>query len=295
MASLAARQHGVVSHPQLIECGVSASTITRWANSGRLHRVHRGVYAVGHRNLTREGTWMAAVLACGAGAALSHEPAGQLLYLVDRNERFRVHVSIPPGRTPRPPGVIVHRTSALDARDVTVRRQIPVTTPTRTAWDLAAGHSPKLARRAYERAEGTDNLDHRRMVELLSASPSRKGSRLIRELLGSQPVPLSEVRSWLEGLLLHLCAEHRLPFPEVNVPLLRYEVDFLWPQARFIVEADGSDHLDPSQRDSDNDRDFDLAIAGYLVRRYSYRAMGREAQVEAEVRSALAARLPRDS
>lgn len=131
------------------------------------------------------------------------------------------------------------------------------------------------------------------MLELLSASPSRKGSGLIRELLASRPLPLSEVRSWLEGILLHLCAEHRLPFPEVNKPLLGYEPDFFWPQARFIVEADGGDYLDPTQRDRDNERDFVFSAAGHLVRRYSYKAMGREKQVKSEIRSTLTSRLSR--
>lgn len=236
---------------------------------------------------------MAAVLACGPGSALSHAPAGQLLYLVDRNEKFQVHVSVPPGRDPNPTGVIVHRPRSLERCDLTTRLGIPVTTPTRTAWDLAAGRSPKLARRAYERAQGRGDLDHARVRSLLAASPSRRGTGLIRELLAAKPPPLSEVRSWLEGLLLHICSEHGLPYPQVNAPLLGYEVDFLWADARFVVEADGGDHLDPTQRDKDNERDFVLARNDHLVRRYSYMAMGREAEVEAEVRAILTERLGR--
>lgn len=234
---------------------------------------------------------MAAVLACGPGSVLSHQPAGQLHYIVDRNDRHQIHVSVPPGRNLDPPGILVHRPRRLDPVDVTAKLGIPVTSPTRTAWDLAAGFSPKLARRAFERADGTGKLDRRRMSALASAAPGRKGTGLIRELLASRPLPLTEVRSWLEGLLLHVCSEHGLPLPEVNAPLLEYEVDFLWRDARFIVEADGGDH-DPAQRDRDNERDFACAIAGHLIRRYSYKAMGREQQVEAEVRAALAARLP---
>ncbi len=290
MATAAARQHGVVSRQQLLALGIPTTTIGRWIRAGHLHRIYPGIYAVGHTRITREGRWMAAVLACGPGAALSHEPAGQLLYIVDRNETFPLHVAVPRGRSPKPPGVIVHRTSGLDPVDVTTRLNIPVTSHTRTAWDLAAGRSPKLARRAYERAEGTDNLDRRRMNALLSASPSRRGTPLIRELLASRPLPLSQVRSWLEGILLHICSEHSLPIPVVNEDYLGYEVDFFWPEARFIVEADGGDHLDPTQRDRDNDRDFTFAEAGNLTRRYSYKAMGRERQVVDELTRVLLAR-----
>jgi hypothetical protein len=130
------------------------------------------------------------------------------------------------------------------------------------------------------------------MAELLSASPNRKGAGVIRKLLAESPLPLAETRSWLEELLVFTCREHSLPLPAINVPLLGHEVDFLWPDARYVVEADGSDHLDPVQRDSDNDRDIALARAGYLVRRYSYRAMLRRREVAAEVLTILRERIP---
>ena len=114
---------------------------------------------------------------------------------------------------------------------------------------------------------------------------------MIRTLLAESPLPLSETRSWLEELLVFTCREHSLPLPAISVPLLGHEVDFLWPDARLVVEADGSDHLDPGQRDSDNDRDIALGRAGYLVRRYSYLAMGRAESVADEVRAILAERL----
>src|SRR3954453_9307134 len=113
MAGLASRQHGVVSRRQLIELGIPAATIADWVTAGHLHRLHRGVYAVGHLDLTREARWMAAVLGCGPGAALSPEPAGQALGIVDRNARFAIHVAIPPGRFANPRGLLVHRPRTL--------------------------------------------------------------------------------------------------------------------------------------------------------------------------------------
>ena len=129
------------------------------------------------------------------------------------------------------------------------------------------------------------------MHRLVDASPSRRGAGIIRELLATLPLPLSEVRSWLEELVFHVCSDHSLPLPATNVPLVGYEVDFVWLDAHFIVEADGAEHFDPTQRDSDNERDFALARAGYLVRRYSYRAMERERDVAEEVWRILGERL----
>ena len=292
-ASIACRQHGVLARGQLLELGMSSATIARWTHAGHLHPIHRGVYALGHRRITQEGRWMAAVLACGEKAALSHGPAGQLGGFIDRRQRFALHVSVPAGSSPDPRGIVVHRPRSLERVDLTTRIGIPTTTPTRTIWDLATTSAPQPLRRAFERAEGTGRLDRARLAALLSASPSRKGAALIRQLLAERPLPLAEVRSWLEELLVLVCSEHRLPLPAIDVPLFGYTVDFLWPAARFVVEADGSDHLDPTQRDKDNERDFVLGKAGYLVRRYSYRAMGRERQVAGEVRGILAERLAR--
>lgn len=292
MAALAARQHGLVSRRQLLQAGLAASTIADWVVATRLHPIHRGVYAVGHRRLDRDGRWMAAVLACGSGAALSHGSAGQLGGFLDRHERLATHVSVPPPRSPHPRGIVVHRPRSLPARDVTTKLQIPVTTPTRTVWDMAATMSPKPVRRAFERLDGRRRLDRKRLATMLATSPTHRGASLISELLDSKPVPLEEVRSWLEELLMLICSEAGLLLPAVNVPLLDYTVDFVWPAARFVVEADGGDHLDSAQRDRDNERDFRLARAGFLVRRYSWKAMSRERQVVREVRGILDERLP---
>jgi hypothetical protein len=151
--------------------------------------------------------------------------------------------------------------------------------------------TPRGTREAFHRAEKFHLLDRRRLRELLDATPRHKGAGTLRELLGRGAIPLDRTRTWLEDLLTLMCDEHGLPMPLVNVPLLDYEVDFLWPDARYVVEADGGDHLTPEQRDADNERDATLQRAGYMVRRYSYLAMGREREVVAEVRGDLEARL----
>lgn len=292
VATIAARQHGVISRAQLLGLGVSSATIARWVSVGHLHRLYPGVYAVGHRRISREGEWMAAVLACGAGSFLSYGSSGQLTGILSRRERIALHVSVARRRDANPPGIVVHRPRSLDPRDTTQRFNIPTTTATRALWDLASILPSLQARRAFEQAEKLGLLDRTRLVQLYEASPSRKGAATIRQLLGERPLPLSETRSWLEELLLIICRDNDLPLPAINVPLLGYEVDFLWPDARFVVEADGGDHLRPAQRDRDNARDAALGRAGYLVRRYSYRAMGRREAVAAEVLEILGERLP---
>jgi hypothetical protein len=176
--------------------------------------------------------------------------------------------------------------------DTTRRVQIPTTTATRTIYDLASTLPLSPTRRAFEKAERLNLLNRPRLHQLVEASPTHRGNATLKQLLAARLLPLTETRSWLEDLLLFICAEHSLPRPATGVPLLGYEVDFLWPAARFVIEADGGDHLDPTQRDRDNTRDIVLARAGYLVRRYSSRAMGDEAGVAAEVPAILRERLP---
>jgi hypothetical protein len=173
---------------------------------------------------------MAAVLACGSGAALSHGPAGQLLGILPRRERFALHVSITDRTSRSPAGIVTHRPRALESRDVTRRANIPVTTATRTVWDLASVLTPRRTREAFHKAERFGLLDRRRLASLLAASPSRKGAGTIRELLVAGTIPLDRTRTWLEDLLVLMCEEHRLPMPQVNVPLLGYGIDFLGPR-----------------------------------------------------------------
>ena len=177
----------------------------------------------------------------------------------------------------------------------TARHRIAATTATRTVWDLATVFTALQTRRAFEQAEKLHLLQRPRLAQLLEASPSRKGAGTIRKLLAERPLPLAETRSWLEELLMRICRDHGLPVPAVSVPLLGYEVDFLWPAAKFVVEADGGDHLDRAQRDEDNSRDIAFGRAGYLVRRYSSGAMADEDAVAAEVLEILAERLSREA
>jgi len=148
-ADIAARQHGVVTATQLTRAGLSPTAITRWTGAGRLHRLYRGVYAVGHTHLTIEGRWLAAVLACGEGAALSHESAATLWGISPRCPSI-VHVTVPThnGRRRRE-GIRIHRSATLASTETTRRRNIPVTTHARTLRDL--GYGPEPTRSDLER------------------------------------------------------------------------------------------------------------------------------------------------
>jgi very-short-patch-repair endonuclease len=290
IADLAGRQHGVVARSQLLDAGITTDQLKGLLRRCHLHPLHRGVYAVGHTQLTHEGRWLAAVLACGRSSFLSYGAAGQLLWIVPRQQRLAIHVSVPRTSGRSHSGIVIHRPRSLDPRDTTVRLGIPTTTATRTIWDLATTLSPLGTRRAFEQAE-RQGLDRRRLAELLEASPGRMGAGTIRELLAERALPLEATRSRLEEIVLEVCRDHGLPQPAVNVPLLGYEVDFLWPAAKFVVEADGGGHLDRAQRDRDNERDAILARAGFLVRRYSWRALADGGAVAVEIAAILTERL----
>jgi hypothetical protein len=290
VAEIGWRQHGVISRRQLREIGVGSSTIDRWARNGHIHQVLRGVYAVGHSRISREGRWLAGVLACGADAVLSFGAAGQSRGIVSPHQRQAVHVTVPRRSGADPDGVVVHRIRNLDRRDVSAHRGIPTTTATRTVWDLATALSPLGTRRAFEQAEKLRLLDRERLAALREAAPNRKGAGVIGDLLADAPLPLAATRSLLEEIILETCRDHGLPLPAVNVPLLSFEVDFLWERERFVVEADGGDHLAPGRRDRDNDRDAVLGRAGYLVRRYGSTAARARTAVAAELRAVLAER-----
>ena len=242
--------------------------------------------------LSDEGRWLAAVLTCGPSAVLSHSAAAELLGLVERwRRRVPLEVSVRDRRRLRPPGIVIHRPRNLEARDTTIRDGIPTTTETRTLFDQASVVSAGTLREQFERAEYLETLDRDRLRSLLIGATGRKGLRELSRLANHRPLPLSRTRSRLERIVLSICRTHSLPLPGVNVPLLDYEVDFLWPAARLVVEADGGWHAG-ERRARDNERDLRLQLAGYLVRRYSEDALANPRQVANEILEVLRNRLP---
>ena len=262
VAALAARQHGVVAHRQLLEIGFGRLAIQHQVECGRLHPMYVGIYAVGHSVVSLLGRWMAAVLACGPGAALSHRDAAALWQLRP-SSGSRIHVSAR-GRTRHPRrGITVHRVRALDPRDITRRHGIPVTTVARTLLDLAETVLPRQLERAFEEAERRRLLDLRAVEDICRRSHGRHGLRPLGALLASAREPPA-TRSELERMFLDFCRDFDLPTPVFNAWVAGYEVDVWWPGGKLIVELDSyAFHSTRAAFERDRIKSTSLKRAGY--------------------------------
>jgi len=211
-SALAERQHGVVERSQLRALGVSDTRIRGLIRARTLLRLHRGVYAVGHRSLRLEGRMLAAVLACGPGAVLSHRSAAALWEL-RATERDRIDVSAASRRGGADAAIDLHRTGGFDAVDVAVHRGVPVTSVARTFVDLAGVVAAPALERALAQAEVAGIYDRAALLEVLGRSNGRRGAGALRAALDE---PFALTRSKLERRMLSLCRRHRLPEPSVN-------------------------------------------------------------------------------
>jgi very-short-patch-repair endonuclease len=288
IAALASAQHGVVSRAQLLVLGLTNEDVDRRIRAKRLHRLHQGVFAVGHRVLTVEGRWMAAVLAGGANAVLSHASAAAAWELRPVGSGA-IHVTIPgdPGRRRRA-GLHVHRSATLAPADTTVHRAIPITTPARTLIDLAATLTGRPLEQALDRAERL--IDFAALHMTLAAHPTRPGSPCLQAMLSRYTAGSLVTRSELEERFLGLCDDHRLPRPETNTRIEGIEVDFLWRDAKLIVEVDGyAYHRSPQAFEADRERDVTLTVAGWHVMRFTHAQItGRAKWVAAAIRARMA-------
>jgi very-short-patch-repair endonuclease len=265
----------VVSIDDLRACGLSRDAVLHRVQAGRLHRIHRGVYAVGHPNLAPEGRFLAAVKACGPGAVLSHFSAAVLWGLFDWDDRY------PEVTAPKPrlhPGIRTRRTADLPLNAAVVHRGIPVTTPPRTLCDLATLLPEAGLRRAVREAQS------RRLVH---AAELAAGPRRLRDLVATGPAP---TRSVLEDAVLDLILTGGLRHPEVNVPLRidgRTVIpDFRWPEQRLILEADGAAYH-AHAREDDAERQALLEAHGERILRVTWaQAVARPRQTLARLRAA---------
>jgi very-short-patch-repair endonuclease len=264
-----------VTRAQLLELGVGAPAIDYRVKVGRLIGVQRGVYAVGHRPPSMLARAMAAVLACGCGAALSHASAGVLWEMVPRWSA-PIEVTAPGDRRPR--GIRVHRSPGLPDRDVTTHFGIPVTSPARTVLDLAARLDDQALARAVNEARLRGWLRLEDLAELLVRSPGRATLRLWPFVEHAD----GPTRSVFEDAFLAFVDRHGLPRPEVNQQIAGYEVDMLWREQRLIVELDSRTHHDGDEPfERDRDRDADLLAAGFPVVRVTWWRLTREPEREA--------------
>jgi very-short-patch-repair endonuclease len=255
---LAAEQHGMLSRPQLLNAGVGPDTVAHWIKTGRLIGLHRGVYALGHVPPSPHARTMAAVLACGPRAVLSHHSAAQLYGLIRYSGPIEITAPTKHTRT----GITVHRAELSDD-EITQHWGIPTTTPARTLTDLARTLSPASLTRAVNDA---------RLAHLLSLDdlPPR-----LRTGQTQRPT-----RSAFEDAFVKFCARHHLPRPDVNAIVAGYEVDALWRPQRLIAELDGRDYHE-QQFETDRAKDADLLEAGYRVIRLTWERLTTHARREA--------------
>ena len=275
LADLAARQHGVVSIRQLTgPLGYSPSAVSRAVRRGRLHRIHRGVYAVGHRRLSRHGGCLAAVLACGPESLLSHHSAAWLWGLW-RGAPNPFEVTTPVHRRPKPP-IRVHRARGLRREDRALREGIPVTSVPRVLLDLAAVIRFDRLRRALERAEELGLFDLREVERLLARSGGHHGAEPLRRAAALYRSP-AVVRSELERRFLALVLDAGLPRPATNFVVEGFELDAYWPAERFAVELDAFEtHGSREAFERDRLRQEDLKLAGIEMTRVTDARLRRE-------------------
>jgi very-short-patch-repair endonuclease len=256
-------QHGIVTRDQLLALGFSAEAIRHRVAIGRLHRVHRGIYAVGRPQLGREGIWMAAVLSCGPRAALSHASAGALWGIVA--EVDAVEVSAPLSARGRQ-GITVHRRAALD---VTRLQGIPLTTPVTTLVDLAARLPMDQLERAVNEADRLDLIDPEELRSALDRLSGRKGAGILRRMLDRRTFTLTD--SELERRFLPLAQQAGLSRPLTQCLVNGYRVDFYWPDLGLVVETDGLRyHRTPAQQTRDRRRDQAHAAAVLTALRFTH-------------------------
>ena len=291
IARIAARQGGVIAFEQLVTLGVTPRQIDRRAEAGRLHRVHRGVYAVGHRAVGVDGRRWAAVLALGDEAYVSHATAADAFDLRASGSLI-VHVTVR-GRAGRKrhAGIRVHRPRMLPDDEVTDLDGLPITTPARTILDLAStGLRGRALEQALDQAELQRLLDFAELAQLLARYPRRPGTRSLKAQLDRYRGP-TDAGSHLERLILELCDANGLPRPLVNTVIEGRVRDFYWPHPRVVVEADSYRwHRSPTALNDDRERDVELTLAGYTVLRFTYEQVTRRPKyVIRALRSALGA------
>jgi very-short-patch-repair endonuclease len=264
--ALARGQHGVVSRGQLVSLGFSADAIRHRLHTGRLHELHRGVYAVGRPDVGWLGRAMAATLACGPEARLSHRSAAALWGLWPRSDEA-IDVAVPRGAFHTRAGIRLHRRSALDPPRFV--DSIPVGDPISILIDLATCLED-------EELEGCVNeADHRNLVKTprlraaLDSVAPRRGTGRLRRLLDSQTFSRSQTA--LERRFLPIARAAGLPKPAAQRRLGRYRVDFHWPALGLVVETDSlTYHRTVADQTTDLERDQAHARAGLRTVRFNH-------------------------
>jgi Transcriptional regulator, AbiEi antitoxin len=292
IAALAGRQYGVVERSQLLALGLTTSAIGRRIESGRLHQLHAGVFAVGHRLVSQRGRWMAAVLAIGDGALLSHRSPAALWGL--RGEpKGAVHVTLA-SKSRHVPGIRRHSSRCLHVDEITVEYGVPVTSVPRTIFDCARGGDVDLVENLLRQAEYSERYDPLSLPALVARYPRRRGCRTVKAALRRlEESPSGHTASRLEERFLPFLRAYGLPIPHLNEWIVlggtRYKVDCRWPGTKEIVELDSwKAHGTRSAFREDRERDRRLRVAGYGLTRISWAQLDDEpAAIATDLRALL--------
>ena len=274
LARLAARQHWLVTSAQLTALGFGRHAIDHRLTTGRLFRLHRGVYAVGRWTLTPAGARLAAVLAHGPGAVLSHVSAAAHWRLLETSQTL-IDVTVPRRIAPRR-GTRLHITSTLAPNDVMVVDRIPITSVERTRVDLAAQRRRPQLLEAVEQAATLRHLDVAALQDTLRRNGNHRGVGTLHEILDDF-IEGPDTRSKLERTMLHAIVAAGLPEPLLNVVVAGLCVDIFWPEWRLVVELDSRRfHDNPWAFERDRRRDTVLRTAGCEILRVTHRRLDRE-------------------
>jgi very-short-patch-repair endonuclease len=274
ISATAAEQHGLITRAQLLAMGLGRGAIEHRIETGLLHVVRRGVYAVGHEALRSQARILSAVLFVGADAVASHATAAAIHGIRPSASEY-VDVTVP-RRIRGTLGVRLH-IAELPAEHVTVVDAIPVTTVERTLYDGSATWRLPMLRRAMEAAEAQRIVDWRVLEELAAAGDGRRGIRALRAILGERSVGTRVTRQELEARFQDLLRTAGLPLPATNVVVEGFEVDCAWPAARLVVELDSRRyHHTADAFERDRRRDRALTLAGWRVIRVTWRQLHHE-------------------
>jgi very-short-patch-repair endonuclease len=273
IAALVGRQHGVIASRQLVALGMHRRAVGHRVAAGRLHRVHQGVYAVGHTVLSTHGYWMAAVLACGPGAALSHASAAAL-WGIRPTAAERTEVTVPGTSGRARPRLWIHRSRSFGPTEVTTRHGIPVTTPGRTVLDMAARLSESRLENLLNEVERRELTDYPSLHALARAHAGHRGAPKLLKAMQTHEAGTKLTKSDLELLFRQLCRDHGLPEPWVNHTIHGKTVDFLFAHHTLLVEADSwAYHKTRRSFEDDRARDVITAQAGYRTVRFTDRQL----------------------
>ena len=295
IGDLAKRQHGVVTLGQLQLAGLGRAAVAKRVAAGRLYRIHRAVYAVGHDRLTAHGRTMAAVLAYGPRAAASHRSAGGLQGLRPDN-RATTEIALPQRSARSRPGIHAHASPTLRPGDITNCQGIPCTSVARTLLDLADVVPRRQLERAVEQAEVLRVFDLAELEDVLAHANGRRGAGVLRSVLAGLDDEPGLTANDLEDRFLDLCRTAGLPTPAVNEwitidggPAIR--ADFLWRSRRLIVETDGwGSHGTRQGFERDRHRDQRVRLAGWEPVRFTRRQVLHDPSWVAATTAALLAR-----